>query len=51
MAHDRMTCERELVIIPGASHVFEELGTMEEATRHIVEWFQRWMPPNPPEAA
>jgi putative phosphoribosyl transferase len=31
----------ELVIIPGATHLFEESGTMEQVTRHAEGWFQR----------
>ena len=44
-AFDHLTCERELAIIKGASHAFEELGTLEEATHRIVGWFQRWLTP------
>lgn len=43
-AYDQIKCARELVVIKGASHAFEELGTLEEATRHIVAWFRRWLP-------
>lgn len=42
-AYDQLRCECEIAIIKGASHAFEELGTLEEATRHIVTWFQRWL--------
>jgi putative phosphoribosyl transferase len=34
---------KQLVVIPGASHNFEEPGKLDEATRHIVAWFQRWL--------
>lgn len=43
-AYDQLKCEREIAIIKGASHAFEELGTLEEATRRIVGWFQRRLP-------
>lgn len=39
-AYDQLKCEREIVIVKGASHAFEELGTLEEASRNIVSWFQ-----------
>jgi putative phosphoribosyl transferase len=42
-AYDHVNCAREIVIVKGASHAFEELGTLEEATRKIVAWFQRWL--------
>jgi putative phosphoribosyl transferase len=33
--------DKELVIIPGASHLFEEPGTLEEVARVAAEWFTR----------
>jgi putative phosphoribosyl transferase len=38
-AYDQMTCERRMVIVPGASHLFEEPGTLEEVARLAAEWF------------
>jgi dienelactone hydrolase len=35
----RMHCERELVIIPGATHLFEEPGALEEVARLARDWF------------
>jgi pimeloyl-ACP methyl ester carboxylesterase len=32
--------EKKLVIVPGASHLFEESGTLEHAARLAQEWFQ-----------
>jgi putative phosphoribosyl transferase len=40
-AYDQMTCPRQLEIVPGASHLFEEPGTLEEVARLAREWFQR----------
>jgi len=40
-AYARLVCERELRIVPGASHLFEEPGTLEEVTRLATEWFLR----------
>lgn len=34
----------ELVIVPGATHLFEEPGTLEEVTRLATEWFERYRP-------
>jgi putative phosphoribosyl transferase len=36
--------EKELVIIPGATHLFEEPGTLEEVARIAAEWFARYLP-------
>ncbi len=33
--------EKKLVIVPGASHLFEEPGTLEDAARLARDWFQR----------
>ncbi|HEU4686375.1 MAG TPA: dienelactone hydrolase family protein [Nitrospira sp.] len=32
---------KELVIIPGASHLFEEPGTLEQVADHALNWFHR----------
>jgi putative phosphoribosyl transferase len=33
--------EKELVIVPGATHLFEEPGTLEEVARLAADWFGR----------
>ena len=38
-ARDRMSCEVKLEIVPGASHLFEEPGTLEVAARLARDWF------------
>ena len=40
-AFARLTAPKDLKIVPGASHLFEEPGTMEEVSRLAREWFQR----------
>jgi pimeloyl-ACP methyl ester carboxylesterase len=37
----RMTAPKELVIVPGATHLFEEPGTLEEVARLAADWFAR----------
>lgn len=34
-------CERELVLVPGATHLFEEPGTLEQVAQHAADWFKR----------
>ncbi|HZM25083.1 MAG TPA: alpha/beta fold hydrolase [Anaerolineales bacterium] len=34
------TSEKKLIIVPGASHLFEEPGTLEYAARLARDWFQ-----------
>ena len=36
-----LRCPKQLVIIPGATHLFEEPGTLEEVARLAKEWFTR----------
>jgi putative phosphoribosyl transferase len=40
-AFARLRCEKELKIVPGATHLFEEPGTLEEVARLAADWFQR----------
>ena len=40
-ARARMRCEVRLEIIPGATHLFEEPGTLEEVAHLAVDWFRR----------
>jgi putative phosphoribosyl transferase len=35
-----MHCKKELKIVPGATHLFEESGTLQEVARLAAEWFQ-----------
>jgi hypothetical protein len=32
---------KELKIVPGATHLFEEPGKLEEVARLTADWFQR----------
>jgi putative phosphoribosyl transferase len=34
--------EKQLIIIPGATHLFEEPGTLEQVSKHAMEWFLRY---------
>jgi putative phosphoribosyl transferase len=36
-----LRCEKEIVIIPGASHLFEEPGTLEQVAERTADWFDR----------
>jgi putative phosphoribosyl transferase len=38
-----LRCHKELVIIPGATHLFEEPGTLEEVSRLAKDWFVRYL--------
>jgi len=34
-----LTCEKQLTVIPGATHLFEEPGTLEQAADAAASWF------------
>ena len=40
-AAESLTCEHRIVIVPGASHLFEEPGTLEVAANLARAWFLR----------
>jgi dienelactone hydrolase len=42
-AFDMIKAEKQLNIIPGATHLFEEPGTLEEAARLAAEWFKKYL--------
>jgi putative phosphoribosyl transferase len=39
MARDQMRCEVNLEIIPGATHLFEEPGALEQVAKLASDWF------------
>ena len=41
-----LRCEKQLVIIPGASHLFEEPGALDEVARLAREWFRQHLIPD-----
>lgn len=41
LAYSLIKSEKQLSIIPGATHLFEEPGALEEAARLATEWFER----------
>jgi len=43
MAYSQILAPKDLVIIPGATHLFEEPGTLEEVARLAGAWFTRYL--------
>jgi pimeloyl-ACP methyl ester carboxylesterase len=37
----QLRCEKQLVIVPGATHLFEEPGVLDEVARLARDWFHR----------
>jgi putative phosphoribosyl transferase len=44
-AQKQLRCPNELVVIPGAGHLFEEPGALEAVSEHAVDWFTRHLDP------
>lgn len=40
-----VNCDSELIIVPGATHLFEERGKLEEVARLAGDWFARHLMP------
>lgn len=49
-ALDRMRAHRKLTVIPGATHLFEEPGALEQVARLAGEWLTRHLAARRPEA-
>jgi putative phosphoribosyl transferase len=43
-AFDQLRCEKEMVIVPGATHLFEEPGTLEAVAMRAAGWFAEHLP-------
>ena len=42
-AYALMTCTKRLAVVPGASHLFEEPGTLEQVAALASEWFVEYL--------
>jgi putative phosphoribosyl transferase len=40
-AFSHLQCEKQLVIVPGATHLFEEPGTLEQVAEKAADWFEK----------
>jgi len=40
-AYSQLSCEKDLRVIPGASHLFEEPGTLDLVVGEAIRWFDR----------
>jgi putative phosphoribosyl transferase len=46
-AMEQIQANKKLEIVPGATHLFEEPGALEEVARLAREWFERHLSPYP----
>lgn len=49
-AYDRLVSEKELKIVPGATHLFEEPGTLEQVAELARDWFAKHLSERGPRA-
>ena len=42
-ALEKLNCEKDLAIVPGAGHLFEERGTLDKAAELARDWFKRFL--------
>jgi putative phosphoribosyl transferase len=42
-AYDRLQCEKSMEIVPGATHLFEELGALEKVAQLATDWFKKYL--------
>jgi pimeloyl-ACP methyl ester carboxylesterase len=45
-AYARMAVPKDLIVIPEATHLFEEPGSLEEVARLASKWFHRYLDPS-----
>jgi len=39
----KLRCEKQLVIVPGATHLFEEPGALEQVSELALNWFEKYL--------
>lgn len=42
-SHNEMRCEKKMVIVQGATHLFEQEGKMEKVSKLAADWFQKYL--------
>jgi hypothetical protein len=42
-ANALLNCEKKLLLIPGATHLFEEPGTLQHAARGATDWLAQYL--------
>jgi putative phosphoribosyl transferase len=46
LAYKKLLCPKEMVIVPGATHLFEEPGTLEKVAELARDWFLKYFLPS-----
>jgi putative phosphoribosyl transferase len=45
-AQRHLQCDNEILIISGASHLFEEVGALDRVAESAANWFHRYLKAN-----
>ncbi|EDM71915.1 dienelactone hydrolase [Roseobacter sp. AzwK-3b] len=40
-----LTCDTMIEVVPGATHLFEEPGALDQVVAHATDWFGRHLAP------
>jgi alpha-beta hydrolase superfamily lysophospholipase len=46
-AYEQLRCEKRLEIVPGATHLFEEPGTLDRVADLAADWFSKYLVAGP----
>jgi pimeloyl-ACP methyl ester carboxylesterase len=46
-AYAHLTCAKSLHTVPGATHLFEEPGALDQVAAAAADWFRRWLVTEP----
>jgi putative phosphoribosyl transferase len=46
-AYENLRCEKQIKIVKGATHLFEEPGKLDEVADLATNWFNKYLHPNP----
>jgi putative phosphoribosyl transferase len=46
-AYEKLACPKRLEVVPGATHLFEEPGTLETVAALAASWFREYLVENP----
>ena len=47
-AYEELRCQKRLAVVPGATHLFEEPGALEEVARLAAAWFEKYFKASAP---
>jgi pimeloyl-ACP methyl ester carboxylesterase len=47
-ALEELTSVKQLIIVPGATHLFKEPGALEEVSHLATDWFAHYVAPQEP---